>query len=34
MPTPNDALGWIPREVSPRDVFIGVPAARSGREAH
>jgi len=33
MPTPHDTLGWIPREVSPRDVFIGEPAANSGREA-
>jgi hypothetical protein len=33
MPTPHDALGWFPREVSPRDVFIGEPAANCGREA-
>ena len=34
MPTLQNALGWFPREVSPRDVFIGELAARSGREAH
>jgi len=34
MLTPHDMLGWIPREVSPRDVFIGEPAANSGREGN
>jgi len=34
MLTPHDLLGWIPREVSPRDVFIGEPAANSGREGN
>ena len=30
----HSAQAVIPREVSSRDVFIGGPAARSGREAY